>query len=166
MNTETQKTIVQPVDFINQKMLALSWRQPFGTAMLYGKIETRTWVTSYKGWVLICTSKKGYDDATTAIICGAQNFTRLMDTLDMNDEAVDAGMPDTRNLHGYAIAIGKLVKCSPMAPEDEEETFVEYHPGLWCHVYEEVRPIKPFAWKGSRKWSTVTDEQKQLIELI
>jgi len=35
------------IDLFNEEtILALSWKQPFATAMLYGKIETRVWNTT------------------------------------------------------------------------------------------------------------------------
>ena len=39
---------------------ALSWKQPYASLMLKGKIETRSWPTNYRGLVLICASKAPY----------------------------------------------------------------------------------------------------------
>lgn len=59
---------------------------------------------------------------------------------------------------GYAIAVGRLIDCRKMKPEDEDKTFVKYRPDLYCHIYQDVRPIKPIAWKGSQGWRTVEQE--------
>jgi hypothetical protein len=46
---------------IDQKLMALSWKQPYAELMLHGKIETRTWQTKYRGWVMVCASKQPYE---------------------------------------------------------------------------------------------------------
>lgn len=42
------------------ELRALSWKEPFASLMLLGKIETRVWDTKYRGLVLICASKQIY----------------------------------------------------------------------------------------------------------
>lgn len=132
-----------------EKLLALSWKEPFATLMLHGKIETRSWKTNYRGLVLICASKRGYSTEKIHNICGAQ-FQRVMSLL------IDNKI-NFRPTEGYAIAIGRLTDCRPMIKADEEKTFVAYRPGLWCHIYEDVRAIKPFPFKGGMKWTIVTN---------
>lgn len=141
--------------FGEEPMLALSWKQPFGTAMLYEKDETRTWNTKYRGLVLICTSKAAYDEKTAIQICGEIQFIRLLKTVSNNT---------TLNLGGYAIAVGRLVNTKKMTPKDEDKTFVKYNEKLYCHIYEDVRPIKPFEWKGCQGWKKVdADIRKKII---
>jgi len=65
---------------------------------------------------------------------------------------------------GNAIAIGRLVNCRPMNPEDEDKCFVQYHPDLYCHIYENVKAIKPFPWKGMQGWTILTSEQIRQIQ--
>lgn len=67
---------------------------------------------------------------------------------------------------GYAIAIGKLIDCRPMTKDDEEKCFVKYSPNLFCHVYENVRPIKPIIWKGVQGWKIVSFDIIEKIEFI
>ena len=55
---------------------------------------------------------------------------------------------DMQKRCGKAIAIGRLVHCRPMLPEDEDKCFVKYNPDLFCHIYEDVRPIEPISWRG------------------
>lgn len=140
---------------------ALSLRQPFASLMLppFNKIETRTWSTSYRGPVLICASQKAYPWNVVRDICGPDQFDRLLSSK-MQKELILTGTD------GHAIALGILVDCRSMQKEDEDKCFVQYYPGLWCHVYENVRPIKPFPWKGCQGWKVLTKEQTQKIELL
>ncbi len=136
-------------------MLALSWKQPFASLMLHGKIETRTWKTNYRGLVLICSSKKPYSYKIIKDISGEAQYQRIMDkTL------------DEELFLGSAIAVGNLVDCRPMQPDDEEKTFVAYRDGLYCHIYENVKPIKPFIWKGTQGWKKVSQDIINKIEYL
>lgn len=140
-------------------MLALSWKQPFASAMLYGKIETRTWETSYRGLVLICSSKVAYDQATVQRICGPDLFYKMCVAMNLTPNF------HTIDFHGYAIALGTLIDCRQMVKEDEEKTFVRYRPDLYCHVYEDVKAIHPFPWRGTQGWKEVDAETKNKIIL-
>ena len=142
-----------------EPILALSWKQPFATAMLFGKIETRTWKTNYRGLVLICTSKKPYKiSIARKNICGDHLFSKMAYAFNRNTVTLD--------LNGYAIAIGRLVDCRKMKPEDEDKCFVKYREDLFCHVYEDVNQIKPFIWKGKQGWTKVSPEIIQDIKLL
>lgn len=141
----------------DQKIMALSWKQPFANLMLHGKIETRTWSTNYRGWVLICASKMPYDSHLLLNIMTKDNFLAMEDLFKQNGYPV---------LHKVAMAIGCLVDSRPMQPEDSEKCFVRYYKDLYCHVYENVQPIKPFAWKGTQGWKELNLEQKQLIHIL
>jgi hypothetical protein len=141
-----QFPIVEPVR-------ALSWKEPFATLMLHGKIETRTWPTHYRGLVLICASKVGYSSSAVYRICGKRVWDRLISNISF-------GIMDMKYGHGNAIAIGRLVDCRPMEPEDEDACFVQYHPDLYCHIYEDVQRIEAFPWKGKQGWSTLKDADR------
>jgi len=130
-------------------MRALSFKQPFASLMLKGKIETRTWSTKYRGAVLICASKKGYTCAEVDIICGRCKIDEVLRSQDL--------------LKGKAIAVGELVDCRPMTKEDEDACYVKYQEGLFCHVYKYVVEIEPFDWKGSQGWKTLTQGQIKQI---
>lgn len=136
----------------DQKLLALSWKQPFASLMLHGKIETRTWSTKYRGWVLICASKVPYHTDQLFTIAGADQYDRIWKTLD----------PDEQE-NGVVIAIGNLVDCRPMTKDDEDRAFVEYYPDLFCHVYENIIPLEPFPWKGQQGWKEVAPEIKEQL---
>lgn len=145
--------------YTNVEIRALSWRQPFASLMLppHNKIETRTWNTKYRGLVLICASKKAYPWDSVLQICGLANFNTILE-LGQNELLA----PDD---DGHAIAIGALVECRPMQLSDEHETFVRYHPDLYCHVYHNVRPIEPFPFKGRQGWTILDQATKELITL-
>jgi hypothetical protein len=152
------------VDNIQQCILrgdeirALSWKQPFASAMLAGKIETRTWATKYRGLVLICTSLQAYSEEIEDKLCGKDLYRSLLRVL--------GSQLDTLDHNGFAIAIGRLVDCFPMQPVHEEKCFVQWRQGLYCHVYSDVRKIQPFRWKGSQGWRVVDPETRKLIKLI
>lgn len=147
--------------FGNEEIRALSWKQPFASAMFCGKIETRIWGTSYRGKVLICTSKAAYNEAVLNI-CGASQFVNLMNVLKENADAMR-----TIDMDGFAVAIGTLIDCRPMTVYDERKTFVRYHPEkLMCHIYENVQAIEPFPWKGQQGWKILNDIEKQKIKLL
>lgn len=129
--------------FGNKEIRVLSWKEPFATLMLHGKIETRTWFTSYRGLVLICASKVTYTEAEIIRISGEVQTQRIFTT--MNSKGI-------KEQCGYAIAVGELVDCRMMREVDEDKCFVVWNPDLYCHIYENVRAIKPLPWKGSLGW--------------
>lgn len=140
----------------DQRLLALSWKQPYAELMLHGKIETRSWNTKYRGWVLICASKKLYEVESIISISGYTQYDRIFEALPNS----------TKYLCGQAIAIGRLVHSRQMEPGDEDSCFVEYNPQRYCHIYEDVQAIEPFPWKGSQGWKEVSQEIKNHIKLL
>lgn len=144
----------------NEKVMALWWKQPYATAMLHNKVETRTWNTNVRGKVLICSTVIPYKMNQAMGISGI-HYEDLIDEL-----RKDPIETTTIGYNGFAIAIGDLVDCRPMMPEDAKNAFVEYNSDLYCHFYENVRAIKPFEMKGCQGWRILTEEQKKLIEYI
>jgi len=143
--------------FGNKPFRALSWKQPFATAMLAGKQETRVWDTKYRGLVLICSSKAAYDEATVRNISGDELFVKLFQAIQKQDSL---------DRNGFAIGVGELVGSRPMRKGDGDSTFVLYRPELFVHQYTNVRPIKPFPWKGSQGWKTLNQtEISQIVYL-
>lgn len=140
----------------DQKLMALSWKQPYAELMLHGKIETRTRKTNYRGWVLICASKAGYNPNQLLNIAGVLQIGRITDILG----------PLGYMSGGDAIAIGKLVDCRPMKSQDEDKCFVEWQSNLFCHVYEQVARIEPFHWRGAQSWKEVDQETKNKIRIL
>ena len=136
---------------------ALSWKEPYGSLMLHGKIETRQWQTSYRGLVLICTSKIEYTTEEVCMISYGNMFSRIAHMI-MNNELISDP--------GKAIAVGRLVDCRVMRPSDEEKAFVRYHSTLWCHIYADVVPIESFSWSGGMKWRKVGPEVVKSLKFL
>lgn len=158
---------LQPVlPFQNEPIRLLSWWQPFASLMLYGKVETREWATPYRGLVLICSTQKPLYkqtlDKTRHIHFGPEHSQEI-DHLKIT-ERLNHPMDDTFLLNGYAIAIGRLVDCREVKMNDK--TFFLHPPGMFAHVYEDVKRIRPFTVKGSQKWGTVRAEIRAKIEVL
>lgn len=109
---------------MGETIRTLGFYQPFGTLMLYGKLETR-WIRSGKkppyplGKYLIYTTKKGAGDLVFDW-CTSANIER------MNNNLPGAKSDDTRMLYGYAIAIGELTLVRKMESQDEDDAFVKF----------------------------------------
>lgn len=140
-----------------EKIMALSWKEPYATLMLHGKIETRTWNTNYRGLVLICASKVTYTKSTVIGISGESQFNRLSNIL-----TEDTSYPRL----SIAIAVGYLMDCRPMKKSDENSCYVQYYPDLFCHIYKDVKPIHTFPWKGTQGWKQLTEEDIKKIKFI
>lgn len=145
--------------FGNEEIRALSWRQPFGSLMFHGKIETRRWrfFHKYKGLVLICLSAQKYSDSDLTGICsGAQ--IKMIENVLKNEP--------TATLNGFAVGVGRLVQTRWMNLEDQEKTFVSFDEELQCHIYQNVRRIKPFPFKNGLGFRRVDEQTRALIELL
>jgi len=151
--------ISNPNPFNGEMVRALTWKEPFATMMLFSKIDTRTWPTNYRGLVLICAGKKPYNmHQIIHKISGMGHWHRM----------VEVFYDHTRNLtltYGHAIAIGRLVNCRPMRKQDEDLCFVKFRKGLFCHLYQDIRPIVPFQFKGQHRWKILDPDMKSKIEI-
>lgn len=148
------------MDFTKEIIKALSWKEPYGTLMLYGKIETRTWNTNYRGLILLCASRKEYTCNQVSNISNERQC-HMIDSIMCQRENYS-----WKKYCAKAFAIGKLIDCRPMKPEDEEKAFVKYYPDLYSWVFEWVKPIQPFDWKGSLGMRNLTQEEKSKIILL
>ena len=149
--------MVELAEILNQEIRALWWKQPFASLMLHGKIETRTWDTTYRGYVLICCSQSGYHWSKVKTVSGLHQMSRMRETL------MGKG---SFHLNGLAIGIGKLTGTQKMDVDDENATYVKYNSGLFCHIYENVIPIVPFKpyEKGQIGWKTIDNYVKDQIK--
>ncbi len=143
----------------NEKVFALSWRQPFLSLMPppHDKIETRTWDTTKRGWVLMCASQKPYEQGKLFGICGHNQLARINQAL--------KGI-DLSSTYGKAIMVGRIVDSRPMHKNDQDRCFVQYYPDLFAHVYIDVYAIKPLPWKGQLSWKEVTDDVLSQIIIL
>jgi hypothetical protein len=133
---------------------ALSWKEPYGSLMLAGKIETRTWYTNYRGWVLICTSKKSYNLDQILDISGQRQFNRIIDFFENKDHILNPG---------HAIAVAWLENCRLMQPADEDDCYVKHSYSLYCHIYTDILPIVPYPVKGKQGFFKVPEEIIQIL---
>lgn len=143
--------------FGNEKIMALSWNQPFASLMLHGKIETRKYKTNVRGRILICSCKEVYPNYKLFNISGPLHMLKINETL--CDEL-------TKELLGYAIAIGNLTDCRKMQLQDSMLTFTNFTENLWCWIFKDVRRIKPFEWKGKQGWKKLNENEKGKIEIL
>lgn len=138
----------------------LGFYQPFCTLMLYGKIETR-WVREGKkppfplGKYLLYSTKEPCTDEQLDKWSGQSLYCNITEALS-NDS--------TKELNGYAIAMGRLVNIRLMTQWDDEDAFVKFvgttarqdkngkwHKYVqWCLEFENVHSIEPFGIKGKQ----------------
>ena len=111
-------------------MKALSLRQPYAAFIAIGRktIETRTWATSYRGPLLIVSSKGKIDK-----------------------DVPHAGLFNLKLHFGMALAVVEVVDCRPMRMEDVKAAMYPYHPDLFACVLSNIRKIEPFPVKGMLK---------------
>lgn len=146
--------------FLDYDVRALTIRQPFATLMLPPacKVETRTWNTTYRGWVLICAGQIRYKPWRLVQLCGEEQLQRMDSYLDGRDDEIKSSM-------GMAIGIGKLVDILPMTREHEDSCFLKCQPQTFCHIFSEVQPIHQFPWTGSLGYTALHDDTKNKIKI-
>lgn len=146
-----------PEQYFGPTIKALSWKQPYATLMFHNKVETRKWNTAYRGWVLICTSKKRYFDSQVWSISGQYNYQIIQKILQEDISGC---------IDGMAIGIGYLAGVSSIDSNRIYQTFVKNDEGLFGLHFTEVHRIKPFLFKGGQRWKNLTEEQIKQIEII
>lgn len=113
-------------------MFALSIKQPWAWMIASGlkTIETRTWDVSYRGELLIVSSK------------GKMTKEK--------QEAFDGCLwPTTPEiLYGKALAIARLDVCRPMTEADQDSACCSIYLHAVSWVLKDVRPITPFDVHG------------------
>lgn len=152
--------IIDDIVKTEKEIRALSWRQPYASMMLNGKrFETRNWNTKYRGYVLICSSMKPYNLHDISKFSGWAQFNRVRNALQIDG----IGYGEHNLPLAHAIAVGRLIDSRPMMREDVPQAYVDYNPALFVHEYEDVTLIKPFFWKGSQGFRSLTEVEKTLI---
>lgn len=151
-------------------MKLISLWEPWATLMAIGakRIETRSWSTSYRGWLVIQASKGGMGKRDLAD-CLADPVFRLA----MDGETIQPGC---------IVAVVNLVECCPTGARvrmpgvfdeypkldtPEERAFGDFAPGRWGWVTDQLfrlpEPIPFKAKQGLRDvdHSTVLELRKQ-----
>lgn len=144
--------------FLDVEVRALTIRQPYASLMLppHAKVETRSWQTHYRGWVLICAAKAITTPWVMAEISGDHQASRIIDAVPIDKDSL-------HKRAGMAIGIGQLVDCRPMTDDDADAAFVQYKPGYWCHVFRDVKPIHPFPYTGQLGYTEIHAPTKRKI---
>lgn len=141
---------------------ALSVKQPYAWLITEGKYETRNWETNYRGWILICSTKKDYTLDQIEAISGHDELVRILDRVSkLTKERAARAIAN-----GKAIALARLADCRKMKKEDEAKAMVTYYPELFVWIFDQVIEIKTFDWKGQLGLKSLTPDQRQKIERI
>ncbi len=130
-------------------MKALSIMQPWISLIITGEktIEVRSRDTSYRGDVLLCSSK-------------APGLTKE----GMREFEDDFGVSC---LYGHALCVARLVDSRPLRKGDEDAAFVEtVDPRAFGWVLESIRPVVPFPVKGKLGFYEVDDELVEVSPLV
>jgi hypothetical protein len=161
--TPNHPTLGNGVIFGKEPIRTLGLYQPYAELMMHGKIETR-WIKKGtkppfpKGKYLLYACKKEYTLTQLSVIAGNQynRITTIINGLDL--------------IRGAAIAVGDLVKHIYIVPGMEDETFVRYQPPLSKVmvglIFENVKRIKPFPFKGKQGVGFLSKEDERKIEFV
>lgn len=125
---------------------ALTFRQPWASlvALEAKRIETRSWQTSYRGWLAIHAGKTL--PKTERLLCEQVPFRTAL----LRDTALDPTYPLAAQLpRGCIIAIARLDSCQPTEtiewPGEPERSFGDYAPGRYAwylsHIHRLLQPI-------------------------
>ena len=169
--------MAEDVQYLSNTLRALSWKEPYATLMLHGKIETRKWKTDYRGLVLICATQKPFAIEKIKNIAGDEQYIRIVKLYYKYKYRLSRSL-------GNAIATGELVDCRPMTERDEDACFVQWiepwfeevklasgntktvKKQLWCHIYENIKPIEPFVFKGKQGWKKLNNSFMERIKYL
>lgn len=132
-------------------MKAISLWQPWASAMQRGQKhnETRSWPTSYRGDLLICSAKR----MPTRNECGDEwTWAEAM------------SLP-----YGFALCIVELVACVRTETcngiSQMERDLGDYTPGRWAWLTNNLRVFtEPIPMKGSQGLWNITQEQAEILK--
>ncbi|MGC4050965.1 MAG: ASCH domain-containing protein [Paludibaculum sp.] len=157
-------------------MKLISLWEPWATLMAVGakRIETRSWGTSYRGWLAIQASKAGLPKHRLATF--------------LDQPAFRLALSGERLSPGCIVAVVRLLDCCPMQdfsylsqtgvfsvyPEldtQQEREFGDFSKGRWAWVTEDlVRLPKPIPFRAKQglvdlPFETVTELRNQCAQL-
>lgn len=149
------------------RIVALSLTEPWAVLMPLGakKVETRSWRTSYRGWVAIHASKVFPKDARDLAVEEDYFFSALF---------LHGGYESVGDLPlGAIVAVGRLVGCRPTEElrihlSEQERAFGDYSPGRWAWIFEDVHRLpEPIPANGSRRlWTPEPAVHERLEEFV
>jgi len=131
----TPSTAVQTPSVL---MKAISLHQPWANMIAEGvkTIETRRWRTSYRGELLICSTRKRVTDH-------AGQYCKPL---------------------GCAIALVNLIDCRPMTTADEAQAGCECYEDAYAWVLENIRRIVPFLVRGRHRLYEIVVRPDLIVE--
>ncbi|MBW4589778.1 MAG: ASCH domain-containing protein [Aetokthonos hydrillicola CCALA 1050] len=145
---------------------AISLWQPWASLIPLGlkHYETRSWKTSYRGKLLICSAAKLTKEQY-------QQYLKICNEVKL------PAWDETNFPRGCAIAICDLVDCIEMTPcfiEQQSKTEIlcgDWQPGRYAWKLENIQPIRePFAVKGKQGLFNISQDifqsQQELTELL
>jgi len=147
------------------KLKAITIHQPYASLIAVGckTIETRSWVTKYRGQLAIHASRK-FTYGVIDVLCRLNQIWReTMKSLGIDYEK---GFRISPLPHGAVIATCRLVDCILITElyaaelTDHERTFGDYTRGRFAWLLEDVRMLpKPVPAKGmQRLWNWTPPE--------
>ncbi len=153
-------------------MKAVSIKQPWANMIASNlkRIETRKWPTTYRGRILIVSSKKHDVDAL-------DYFTEVIDTTKMEIEAgvqietgaamravlIEKAIGDGKNPAGKALAVADLVDCRKMNRGDECDALCGVYDGVFAWILKNIRKVEPVDVKGALRIYNCPLEEDDLI---
>lgn len=140
----TEQIPILPFPGPNIEIRALTFIQPWATLIVQGHktIETRTWWTSYRGWLAIHAGK----------------------STDLVDDA-------SKHVFGAVVAVARLVDCRPMTAADEQAALVRSEPGRYAweladvHTLDTPIPMRGFQGLWRPKPDALASLRAQIKEL-
>ncbi|MBE9199074.1 MULTISPECIES: ASCH domain-containing protein [unclassified Nodularia (in: cyanobacteria)] len=125
-------------------MKALSLWQPWASAIALGmkSVETRSWGTKYRGYLLICSAQKDTREQELY-------FYEIIKPIDRRLTYNDFPF-------GVAVAVVNIKRVVKITEKlITEQSDLEKKLGLWevgryAWVFDEIRPITPFEVKGKQ----------------
>ncbi len=145
LKIEPGKSPVGDASSTSTALKAISLWQPWASLIPLGlkHYETRSWKTSYRGKLLICSTAK-------------ETKAEYQQYLKICDEVELPPWNETNFLLGCAIAVCELVDCIKMTTElIAQQSATEILCGDWqvdryAWKLENIQPIEPFAVKGKQ----------------
>ena len=123
---------------------ALTLRQPWASLVALGakRIETRSWRTSYRGWLAIHAGMTL--PAADRLLCEQEPFRAAL----LRDTTLDLTRPLAAQLpRGCVLAVAWLDSCLPMKnidlPDEPERSFGDYAPGRYAWYLSRVCRLTP-----------------------
>jgi activating signal cointegrator 1 len=163
----TEKTLPPDVSRVlhDGKLKGLSVRQPYAALIAQGSktIEVRSWNTSYRGDVLICSGKKLHESVSRELrwnsreIPGVKSYE--MKVKDRKDVLKYFHVTESLSETGVALCIATLYDVCSFRAAHENAALVDYSPGLFAWKLRNVRLLEnTFPIKQKLSLFTLSDD--------